>query len=170
MNALIIVLFGGLFVLVFIGIGAFLIYFSLRSRKKADASQSWPSINGQVTESRVDHSTSIDSDGDQRASYTPVVRYTYQVMGQTYTGKNISFGGQPSYGNPGKAQAALERFPAGEVIAVYYNPENPSEAVLERQAGGATLSMVIGIIFLLVGLCLGCPMLIYTLLVPFGSQ
>jgi hypothetical protein len=65
LSNLIPILCGGLFVIIFIGIGAFLIYYSLRSRKKAEASQAWPSTNGQITESRVTHHTSTDSDGDQ---------------------------------------------------------------------------------------------------------
>jgi hypothetical protein len=53
---------------------------------------------------------------------------------------------------------------------VYYNPDDPSDAVLERQAGGATLSLVIGIVFMVIGLSLGCLGFIFTLLVPFSSQ
>jgi hypothetical protein len=54
-------------------------------------------------------------------------------------------------------------------VTVYYNPNNPSEAVLERAAGGSVLGIVIGIIFLLVSLCVGCPVLGYLLLQQFGA-
>lgn len=166
MNALILIIFVGLFVIAFIGIGAALIFYSLRSRKKAEASQAWPSTNGQITESRVAHSTSTDSEGDRSDSYSPSVRYSYQVMGQTYTGKNIGFGAQTSYNRPAKAEAALEQYPAGGVVTVYYNPEDPSDAVLARQAGGANLTLVIGIVFLVIGLSLACVGLILALFVP----
>ena len=160
---------GGFFVLVFAGIGAFLIYQSVRNRQKADASQSWPATSGQITEAHVSHHTSTDSDGDSSDHYTPNVKYTYQAIGQEYEGTKFGFGFQQSYGSSGKAQAALARFPVGAQVTVYYNPNNPAEAVLERKAGGSTLSLVLGIIFLAVSLCVGCPGLVVLLLAPWSS-
>lgn len=151
---------GGLFVLVFAGIGAFLIYQSVRGRQKADASQSWPSTSGQITEAHVSHHTSTDTDGDMSDHYTPKVKYTYQAIGQEYEGDKLGFGFQQSYNSQTKAQAALERFPVGGQVTVFYSPNNPAEAVLERKAGGSTLTLVLGIIFIAVSLCLGCPALV----------
>jgi hypothetical protein len=160
---------GGLFVLGFAGIGAFLIYQSVRSRRKADASQSWPATSGQITEAHVSHHTSTDSDGDISEHYTPKVKYTYQAIGQEYEGTNIGFGFQQSFGNPGKAQATLARFPVGGQVTVYYDPNNPAEAVLERKAGGSTVKLVLGIIFLAISLCLGCPGLVALVLAPWTT-
>jgi hypothetical protein len=157
------VLGGGFIVMVFAGIGAFLIYYSFRSRKKADASQGWPSTNGLVTEARVSHSTSTDADGEAQDSYSPQVRYHYSIAGQEYEGSKISFGMQQSFSSRSKAEQALTSFPQGSQVALYYNPANPSEAVLERKAGGSTLSLVLGIIFLLVGLCIGCSGIVIAL-------
>jgi hypothetical protein len=157
---------GGLFILVFAGAGVFLIYQSIRSRQKAEASQGWPATSGQITDAGVGHHTSTDSDGDRSDHYTPKVSYTYPVSGQTYEGSKIGFGMQQSFGNPGKAQAALARFPVGAQVPVYYDPNNPAEAVLERKAGGSTVSLVLGIVFLLVSLCLGCPVLAAVILGP----
>lgn len=160
---------GGLFVLLFAGLGAFLIYNSIRSRKKAAASQGWPVVSGEILEARVVHDVSTDSDGDRRDSYTPAVRYSYAVGGHAYSGKKLSFGGQTGYGSQAKAQAALNSYPLGGTVRVYYNPADPSEAVLERQAGGATVSLVLGIIFVAASLCAGCPGLAYALLAMTGS-
>jgi hypothetical protein len=160
---------GGFFVLVFAGIGAFLIYQSVRGRQKADASQSWPSTSGQITEASVSHHTSTDSDGDTNDHYTPKVKYTYLAIGQEYKGDKLGFGFQQSFGSLPKAQAALARFPVGAQVTVYYDPNNPAEAVLERKAGGASMSLVLGIIFITVSVCLGCPALVGLVLMPWSS-
>jgi hypothetical protein len=160
---------GGFFILAFAGLGAFLIYKSVRNRKKADASQSWPATSGQITAAHVSHHTSTDSDGDSSDYYTPKVSYTYQALGQEYQGDKIGFGFQVSYGSPGKAQAILASFPVGGQVAVYYDPNNPAESVLERKAGGSTLTLVLGIIFIAVSLCVGCPGLVVLVLAPWSS-
>jgi hypothetical protein len=117
----------------------------------------------------VSHHTSTDSDGDTSDHYTPKVKYTYQAIGQEYEGDKLGFGFQQSFGSQSKAQAALARFPVGAQVTVYYDPNNPAEAVLERKAGGSTLSLVLGIIFIVVSLCLGCPGLVALVLAPWSS-
>jgi hypothetical protein len=148
---------GMIFVLLFGGAGFFLIYRSLQSRKQAEASQSWPSTPGVVAESRVTSSTSTDSDGDTSTTYSPHVEYTYQVGGQEYRGKDITFGFKQGYGNPSKAEEMVTRYPEGSPVTVFYDPAKPQRSVLERKVGGFGSSLVIGIIFLVIGLCLGCP-------------
>jgi len=147
---------GGGFSLIFAGIGAFLLYKNNQSRKKASASQSWSSTTGQITEAHVNRSTSTDSEGDMSYSYSPAVQYTYQVAGQAYSGKNLTFGFTTGFSSSSKAEAIIARYPVGSQVTVYYDPANPGEAVLERKAGGSTASLVLGIIFLVVGLCIGC--------------
>jgi hypothetical protein len=163
---------GVIFILGFIGVGIFLIYRSVQSRKRAEASQGWPSTVGQISESRVSHSVHTDTDGDSRDSYTPTVEYTYQVAGQEYTGGDITFGFKQGYGNASKAQTVVGKYPVGAQVSVYYDPADPQQAVLERQAGGYGVGLVLGIIFLVIGACLGCGgvfALVSSLLVPVAQ-
>lgn len=160
---------GAVFILGFIGAGIFLIYRSVQSRKKAQASQGWPSTAGLINESRVAHSTHTDTDGDSSDSYTPYIEYTYQVGGQTYTGRDLTFGFTQGYGNEAKAQSVLAKYPPGAQVSVYYDPADPQKAVLERQAGGFAAGLILGIIFLVIGLimsCVGVLVLTYSLVVP----
>jgi hypothetical protein len=160
---------GTILALGFIGLGAFLIIRSVQSRKKAEASQGWPSTIGQISESRVVHSTSTDSEGESSDSYTPSVEYTYQVGGQTYTGRDLTFGFTQGYGDEAKAQSALAKYPPGAQVSVSYDPADPQKAVLERQAGGFAAGLILGIIFLVIGLimsCVGVLVLTYSLVVP----
>jgi hypothetical protein len=147
---------GAIFILGFIGAGIFLIYRSVQNRKRAEASQGWPSTVGQINESRVAHSTHTDSEGDSSDSYTPYVTYTYQVAGQAYTGKDITFGFKQGYSNASKAQAVVGKYPLDAQVSVYYDPADPQKAVLERQAGGFGVGLALGIIFLVISACLGC--------------
>jgi len=151
---------GGIFILAFAGAGVFLLVKSFKDRKKAEARQGWPATQGQIIASRISESTSTDSDSDRSTSYSPAVEYTYNVAGQEYKGNKITFGFTQGYGRYAKAQAALARYPLGAQVTVYYDPANPADAVLERKAGGSTVSLVLGIIFILVSLCLGCPVIV----------
>jgi len=157
------VLCGGFFFLLFLGLGIFLIYRTQQSKKKAQLSQGWPSTQGQVTDSHVSRSVSTDSDGDTSTSFSARVEYTYQIGGQVYTGHNIAFGFNPSYSNQSKAQADAARYPVGSQVPVYYDPSKPSDAVLERQSSGSNVGMILGIIFIVIGVCLACPIVVATL-------
>ncbi len=150
----------GLFVLAFGGGGVFLIYRTRKNKQQADASQGWPATPGQILEADVQHNVSTDSEGDRRDSYTPRVRYSYRVNNADYTGDKIAFGFVSGYGSDSKARAALTRYPVGGQVSVYYDPANPGKAVLERKAGGSTAGMIIGIVFLVLGFCIGCPALV----------
>jgi hypothetical protein len=154
---------GGLFLLLFLGLGIFLIYRTQQSKKKAELSQNWPATQGQITDARVSRSVDTDSDGSTSTTYSAKVAYTYQVGGQDYNGHNITFGFNPSYSSQSKAQATIARYQVGSQVPVYYDPSNPSDAVLARQASGSNASMILGIIFIVIGVCLACPVMAITL-------
>ena len=63
----------------------------------------------------------------------PVVQYSYQVMGQMLQGRGVIPG--PETGGSW-AHKVVERYPAGAQVMVYYDPNNPSDAVLERGMPG----------------------------------
>lgn len=151
---------GGVFVLALAALGIFLIVYSVRSQKKAEASQAWPSAVGQVTAAEVKQSVSTDDDGNTSYAYYPSVTYEYQVADQVYTGKRIAFGGIVASGSSAKAAAELARFPVGGQVTVYYDPGKPGEAVLERKAGGFTWGLAVGAVCLLLGACIACPLLV----------
>jgi hypothetical protein len=149
----------GIFALGFGGGGVFLIYFTRKNQQKADASQGWPATTGTIIDADVSRSMHEDSDGDNHYSYSPHVRYTYQVIGSEFTGDKITFGFGKGYGSEAKAQQALANYPVGKQVTVYYDPENPASAVLERKAGGSVIGYILGGIFILVGVCMACPLL-----------
>jgi hypothetical protein len=150
----------GIFLLAFGGGGIYLIIASRKTRAQAEASQNWPAAAGSVLRSEVGESTSTDSDGDTSTTYHPVVEYTYQVGGQSFTGRRITFGPVTGNSNPRKAQEVLSRYPSGGAVQVYYNPQKPDEAVLEKRASGTNVMLILGIVFLAITACLGLPGLV----------
>jgi len=54
------------------------------------------------------------------------VRYKYQVAAHSYQGTRISY---ELYGD---ARRGIYGYEDGQAVTVWYNPTNPSEAVLER--------------------------------------
>jgi hypothetical protein len=65
-----------------------------------------------------------------RHAQYPVVLYSYQVGGRSYQGSLIAPGLE--VGRTG-APARLAVYPTGSQVTVYYNPNDPSDAVLETK-------------------------------------
>ncbi len=124
---------------VFLGI----IFFT---RRKVTQAAAWPSTMGTVTQSRIQMRSS--SEGGSTAY--PLVEYAYQVMGQPYQNTKVMPG--PDIGGSG-ARKVVDRYPAGAQVMVYYNPQKPSEALLERSMPGAMKIFWIILIILDVFLC-----------------
>jgi len=142
-------------ILVFGGVGVYALYQTNRGRRQADESQGWANTFGSIVESRLDQSTNYSEDGPT-VSYSPLVRYTYSVIGQPFTGEKITFGLTEAHSRSSKAQEVLNRYPLGKQVTVYYDPNDPSQAILERRAGGGVAGWIVGILFLVAGLCFGC--------------
>lgn len=97
------------------------------TQRKMNAMQSWSSTMGTVSNSYLERRRS--SKGGS-VNY-PVVQYSYQVGGQAYRGSKIAPGMEVGGTGAGKV---VERYPAGAQVMVFYDPQNPSDAVLERKA------------------------------------
>ena len=126
------------FVLLILNVIFLAIIFFMR-RRMAAVSQ-WPSTMGAISTSYLERRSSSDS------GYTnyPVVQYSYQVGGQTYQGMKIAPG--PEVGGTG-AGKVVARYPAGAQVMVFYNPQNPSDAVLETKAPAQWIMWLILIVF-----------------------
>lgn len=97
-------------------------------QRKMNAVKTWPSTMGTVMASYLERRRSSNNRGS--VNY-PVVQYAYQVGGQSYQGRRIAPGMEVGGTGAGKV---VERYPAGAQVMVFYNPQNPSDAVLETKA------------------------------------
>jgi hypothetical protein len=120
---------GGYFLL----LGLVLAGFSAFHLRRAIRSRHWPSTEGRVTEARLEE----DSDGQ----FSVAVSYRYQVDGQTHRGSEDVKHWRPTRES---AQMIARKFPPGEPLVVFYDPEKPSVAVLRpgRTAGPVMLLLL----------------------------
>lgn len=133
--------------LVFVLLGGAFIFFAKRNAKRAAASLAWPSTQGAVTSSML---TSFSSE-DSATSYQPKVEYGYTAAGKAYTGKRIAFGAAGS-GNGAAEQKVVLKYAIGSAVEVFYNPDDPSDAVLERDAAASNkVFWILGVVFVVSG-------------------
>ena len=116
-------LFWSLVGLAFFGVffagGLFAAYKIADELPQALASPAWPTVEGTVTNSKVRRRP-----GKRRLR----LRYEYDVKDQTYESHKIAFMGRVFSGT---ATERRKRYPSGAKVTVYYNPDDPSVAVLE---------------------------------------
>lgn len=98
------------------------------TQRKMNAVQSWSTTMGTVTSSYLERRRSSNNSG---STNYPVVHYTYQVGGQAYQSSKIAPGMEVGGTGAGKV---VERYPMGAQVMVFYDPQKPSDAVLERKA------------------------------------
>lgn len=138
----------------FLAVAGFLFYRARKSKGQSQASQTWPSVMGSIVASNVEITRSHDSDGGTSTAYYPRVAYEYEVLGHRYRSDRVNFGGAIGYGDHNTAQAIVDRYVPGNNIRVYYDSNNPGEAVLERTEGSSSRILIwVGIFILAILLC-----------------
>lgn len=130
------------------------IYFKLNPRKAFD----WSRTQGAIVSSTVEcHAGDPSSSGtSQRRLYKAVVEYRYEVEGQEY--HNIVGADGPmhvsvSTTSEAGAKAEADRYPAGQAVEVFYDPQNHARSSLTLDTGmvlNGTRSLIMGVIFLTV--------------------
>jgi hypothetical protein len=99
---------------------------------------SFSSTTGTVIHSEL--KTSPDSDGE--TTYQPEVHYHYSVEAAAHTGTTYQFS-QFLTSSSRRARSVVRAHPIGKPVTVFYNPQNPSQAVLHRGLDGSELFMVV---------------------------
>ncbi len=142
---------GVLVSLVFIAIGLGLLYYARGLSAKAQQSLSWPSTEGVIAHSAVLLQMQQTSNSNNTPTYKADVAYRYKVRGSDYSSDRITLADFSSSG--GRAQSIVNRYPDGAPVSVYYNPADPSDAVLERGGtSGIGVLYIIGGFFAAAGL------------------
>jgi len=160
----------GLCVSPFLLLGVGLGIWYLRERRKFQESQHWAATEGKVEEAFVHRSERVDEDtGRVSVTFYPRVRYSYVVNGEEYIGTHIAFGGQQGYSRPAQAEAVLARYPEGGRVTVYYNPDNPREAVLERRMSTPWVLLAVGFFFFALALCVVLPLALRVIHLVLGK-
>jgi hypothetical protein len=94
---------------------------------------SWPSVEGSLVGPRVTWSGGV-RDGGARQWYVEL-HYRYEVEGTAYRSRRFSLGDGTRatglWGSEDEARATAREYRAGQPLTVYYDPGDPSSAVLE---------------------------------------
>ena len=133
--------------------GVYLLWTGTAQIVNSIRSRTWPSAPGEVLSSRVEVSPSYQqssSTSRNRAHYTAKVRYAYMVNGRRFTNDVITWRDQSTGGS--EAEQLVGRYPAGRKVSVFYDPDNPTTAVLEQRfAWSAFLRLAFGALFAVAG-------------------
>ena len=105
--------------------GAVNIYMMLVSRQ-------WHSVTGKVIQSKIERSYS--SYRASSPSKKAVIVYRYQVEDAFFNSDRVLWGGETYHYGLDEPDKLINKYPVGKSVSVYYDPENPAEAVLERRA------------------------------------
>ncbi|PKQ65799.1 hypothetical protein BZG02_01990 [Labilibaculum filiforme] len=119
--------------------------------EEANASKSWPTVQGTVTSATIH--TSI-SDGTKM--YNSDIIYTYLVEGKEYLGTRISTT-DGSTSNSSSVKKEIQKYAEGRTVTVHYDPEFPDASLLEAGPNiftylisyGPLLFCLIGVLMLL---------------------
>jgi hypothetical protein len=123
-------------------------------------SATWKKTQGEVLSAQVQESTNTDTDGRTSTTYRPFITYRYFVGDQEYLGDRLRFGGSIYTSDRSGAENTVRQYTPGTVIDVYYDPDNPEDAVVERDlSSGLVAFLAVAGVFLL------CAVIVFVLLV-----
>jgi hypothetical protein len=141
----------------------------VRGRRQASASARWPTVAGIVTTSDVIEEAIEDKENDDKSfirktyRYQVDLRYAYQVGKRDFVGTEANWGGTAIYGLRELAETAAGRYSVGQPVTVYYDPEQPGNAVLEPDNRQGSLTPLI-----IAALCAVLGGLFLTVLIKVG--
>lgn len=130
----------GMLFLVFMAISASTFVAGLRQMSKSKAVLNWPTTTGRVLESRVLHSSGTQFGSRGGRMYEAYVKYAYEALGQTFESSRVAFGSvSTSWSSP--AERTVAQYPAGSQVQVFFDPDHPSEAVLQQESSAGIYLM-----------------------------
>lgn len=137
-----------------IAIAAFVALIVVASKFRASAD--WREVQGRVISSEVRSIARTPGTGAESTDRRPVefeadIVYEYHFEGQRHEGRRIYPAMSSVFSDSQLAQELVDRFPAGEEVSVYVDPDRPSQAALIK---GDTVPImgfvVVGVVILLV--------------------
>jgi hypothetical protein len=133
--------------MIFLGVGLWMI-------NKGMQSENWEKGTATITSSEIEKTESKSKDAQgftqTSTSYGVSVKYSYTVEGGNYEGNTVGFGTM-SHNERSDAQDELKSYPKGKTIDVYYDPENPSDSVLNKGVFWPMYIMIVVMVIILIG-------------------
>lgn len=117
-------------------VGVALLAVGLRDVWRAARSRRWPTAPGKVISAEeFQHRRAMpeEAGGGTRIHYEAHVHYEYTV-GRVLIGSTVLNLGPKETSSEARAQAILARYPPGQPLQVAYNPNDPTDSLLEPGA------------------------------------
>lgn len=127
-----------------------LLYVVIFIQRKVQEVRTWPSVTGQVIEAGLSRSSSGGME-THNTTYGAKITYQYQVKNKVYRASTLKPGGQLELSTTSHAGKKLKRYGLNQEVTVFYNPQKPEEAYLEKEEEVSVLYGGIGIFLILVG-------------------
>ncbi len=124
----------------------FALLIALAIQRQVWAAKGWKVASGRILSSDVEAYqkwTTVKGRSRLQTFFRPSIVYAFEVDGQQFISDQVSFGGQISWSSPRFSQQGLARYPEGSAVSVYYDPQNPTDSVLERRGSGVILLVII---------------------------
>ncbi|MBN2809626.1 MAG: DUF3592 domain-containing protein [Deltaproteobacteria bacterium] len=103
---------------------------SRQELSRARLSLHWPAVTGKILRSDIRQWSCKNRSGQQIPYYAVDLEYSYMVAHHLHQGHRLRFGYRGE-SRRDKIESQLQRCSAGTEVEVYYNPQDPAEAVLE---------------------------------------
>jgi hypothetical protein len=142
------------------------------ARRLAGASARWPTVPGTITASSVIEEVLEDKSSDDKSiirkirRYQVDLRYAYQVGKRDFVGTAGNWGWTGIYGLRELAEKAAGQYRQGQPVTIYYDPEQPRNAVLEPDSRQGSVAPLI---FAAISAAAGAAILAFFIKVGFGS-
>lgn len=99
----------------------------VRSRLALMKALTWPVVEGRVVKTEI---------GSSGAHYYSRISYAYVTGEHGYASDRLRPNGTPAFFSREAAQATADAFPAGQPLAVHYDPRKPGRAAIELEPVG----------------------------------
>lgn len=140
-------------------VGTVLIYSALKLKHKAKQVQHWPTTSGRVLACSI-----AEKKARTRKFYRAIARYQYVVNAKTYESQRRFIGEDWSGTSRLEAEQQCLQYQPGTEVRVYYNPQQPEEAILEFNHNNVYGWMLgFGCFFLSMSLLIGSIILVSSL-------
>jgi hypothetical protein len=116
--------------------GLTIMYLGSQNLFEAHASAKWPTTEGVIISSKVDRERRSGKH-HRTTNYSANIEYEFKYKENIYNGNRTAIGEYGS-GNSSHADEIVGSFPKGLKVLVYFNPNNPSESVLDPGIKGKT--------------------------------
>jgi Protein of unknown function (DUF3592) len=153
-------------------IAVFSVISFVRTRRLASASARWPTVPGTITASTVIEEEIEEKSNNDKSiirkirRYQVDLRYAYQVGKRDFVGTAGNWGWTGIYGLRELAEKAAGQYRQGQAVTVYYDPEQPRNAVLEPDSRQGSMAPLI---FGAISAVAGAVILAFFIKVGFGN-